>query len=479
VIPAHEIREQAKRQAVEVMTVVTGDLSFRLADNPFFEALARSGLSRRMLAAKLKETAKGVRSKLRQTLARAVACSAALDEWFGLNRVKYGPLQVAIVTGDGGFGTACLGHIPMDDGTAHTQALQYGAMLEEFGLRNKVKYITTDNASVCAALVAELACEQVGCAAHAFNLLLHDLVKAEMPRLQGLLQLTGRSRHTDGFKKICVAAGKKRTSLTTFSTTRFYSLQKLLDNALELRSEVEAFAIKLASKQAKPRSSPFKRRLAEAFDEHVAKEMTLEEALEPSLARVKQFVGEVPQLDRVKKGLEVAEFLSPIVEQFSLQTHLVERDGFLTLGEVMPALFMIDRELHPDVLDRRLERLTPAWDNAKTEHWNKIFPPQTRRLMDAAFLLVPDGRHELVLGEDRVKDAKELLRAMVAAEPQAAAPTPGTGGATQASTRRRARSNSEVFASASALSGDDVVEKYWQLREKEYGSVRTDDRLRW
>jgi hypothetical protein len=354
-----------------------------------------------------------VKAKIKSKLAGSQTVSGALDEWFGANRVKYGSLQVAYVDRAGSFGTAYLGHFPLEGTLATEQAVRYLQIIDAFGTRGKLKCITTDNAPVCSCMVRHMGLTPIGCSAHALNLMLRDLIGVEQAHLQALLQLTGRTRHTDGFQKLCIKAGKSKTALTTFTTTRFYSLHKLMVNVIDLENEVEAFVADLIRKKSKARSSDWKRKMCDELDRVEADPaVTLEETLEPSVAKMKEYVGHVPSLDKVKRGIEVCQQLVVIVGQFAQQTHIIERDGFLTLGDVVPGLYCIEMEIAESLTAS--EDVKQAWTKAMTEHWRKLVSMQQEQLMNIAFLLVPDGNHELVLG-DRLDDTMDKLRDMVKA----------------------------------------------------------------
>jgi hypothetical protein len=89
-INAHDLRDKGKREALEIMALITADASFQSVENPFWDSLARTGMSRKVARERLSKSAREVKKSIQSILAGCTQVSGALDEWFGANRVKYG-----------------------------------------------------------------------------------------------------------------------------------------------------------------------------------------------------------------------------------------------------------------------------------------------------------------------------------------------------------------------------------------------------
>jgi hypothetical protein len=240
------------RSNLLLFLMIRKSLPFAIVNDAFFRALTCTQMDRHNVSGRVKEIRDAVKKKIMELLAVCPWISACFDEWQSASRQSYLAINVQASDGCTTF-QFCLGHIHITQRSANAATL--GGLIKErlakFGVWDRVAFFVTDNASVCKKAVSDLARNRLSCSAHVFNLMLGDFVAAYKKDLQPLFSLAAKSRHSSMFRKICEDMAQRdgravrRTSLVTFSSTRFYSMIELLTACRDLKEEVHEFAKQL------------------------------------------------------------------------------------------------------------------------------------------------------------------------------------------------------------------------------------------
>jgi hypothetical protein len=270
------------------------DLPFALAEDPLFRRMTKAHFTRQAISAEIPR----IRRRLDEQVADELACAAHVyltcDEWTDCGQNRFFGIQ-ALAVSSNGYKSFSLAHWPMapEQGTAKGLSGVMTAVLKRFFPKGheKIEFIITDTTNVMPAMVNLLRKKWMRCWAHVMNLVLHEILQRVIPVLQPILDLVRLTSASSRWAKF-VENGKYAT-LPTYSSTRWFSMYRLIHNALELKDEIMDF---------------------------------IDEQMSLGNRNAKQ----VPE-----ETWHAAEVLNPILETFHYCGELMEKDKFGTLGHVI------------------------------------------------------------------------------------------------------------------------------------------------
>jgi hypothetical protein len=138
-----------------------------------------------------------------------------------------------------------------------------------------------------------------------------------------------------------------------------------------------------------------------------AKEKTeLEEMLDLSPKDAKKWP--LPNTDQLDDCFDACDLIRPGIEGMGKNIASVEGDGFLTLGNVKPALVMLKA-----LMDKQRQAMQRAWSTALAAHWDKHVSAENEMLIDVAFLLCPNMHQKEVPDDERYDEVREHLKGLV------------------------------------------------------------------
>jgi hypothetical protein len=363
------------RSSLVIFWMVQRAQPFVTVDHPVFRFLTRTRMERHDIPGRIKQTAKKVSEAIKVLLGKCNWVAACFDEWTSSARQSFLAINVQATDG-ANVHNFCLGHVLIRPGEADSGAL--GSIvkrkLEEFGVWDKVNCLVTDNASVCIKVCKDLQKKRSPCIAHVLNLMLGDFVNDFKGDLQPLLTLAAKSRRNNKFRDICERDKKARTSLTTYTTTRFYSLSQLLTGVIELEEQVLEFSDFISNKSRG-------KKVDKTLQTEVTKQMR---AFPIALGEEDQLAwldGEdeaggfidplrkhvVPTRAEIEDAIVVAKRLAPVIEAFGDGTGAIEGDEFGTRASAFMVKWMIEQK----VKATRDPAIIGIWDAAAMAHWKK------------------------------------------------------------------------------------------------------------
>jgi hypothetical protein len=362
------------RSALVVFWMVQRAQPFVTVDHPVFRFLTRTRMERHDIPSRIKQTAKKVSDAIKVLLGKCNWVAACFDEWTSSARQSFLAINVQATDGTK-VHNFCLGHVLIRPGEADSGAL--GSIvkrkLEEFGVWDKVNCFVTDNASVCIRICKDLQKKRSPCIAHVLNLMLGDFVNAFKEDLQPLITLAAKSRRSPKFRDICMRDKMARTSLTTYTTTRFYSLNQLLTGAIELEEQVLKFADFIYNKNRG-------KKVDKTLQAEVTEQMRAF-TIAPSEDPLAWLDGEdeaggfidplrkraVPTRLEIEDAITVARRLAPVIEAFGDGTGAIEGDEFGTRASAFMVKWMIEQKVKA-TNDPAIIRV---WEAAAMAHWKK------------------------------------------------------------------------------------------------------------
>jgi hypothetical protein len=262
--------------------------------------------------------------------------SRVFDEWTDSGSIRCLGVN-ALTIGDLGYQIYFLGHVPLDpdetngDGLAKTVS----SVLNSFGIARMTYCAVTDTIAVMPNTASKLKLKWVPCFAHVFNLMLGDIIECMKPYMQPLLKILGPINMSSKWVKL--TSGKRFQRIPTYTRIRWYSMWKLVRNALELKPQVQAFIEQTSKKWQADR-----------------------------LANVSE------------EPWEVMELLSGLLETFRNVTASLESNEFGTLAHVLEGHRLIEKSITEIEAFVRSERprlavhcraLVQKWTETRHNHW--------------------------------------------------------------------------------------------------------------
>jgi hypothetical protein len=230
------------------------DLSFRLAESQMFRRMTGTNFTRQAVSEEVKRMKVKYDTEIIDELKHMPYIVLTCDEWtdcamngyFGIRAIGLAPEK---------YGTSVctkyvcfsLAHWSMtsESGTAQGIKDMIGAVMKRFFPQgnSKIEWIVTDTTRVMPKAVSLLQRQWMPCWGHVLNLMLNDILKRISSTLEPILdlvRLTACSKKWASFVK----EGKYAT-LPTYTPTRWYSMYRLIKNALKLKPDITKFLAKL------------------------------------------------------------------------------------------------------------------------------------------------------------------------------------------------------------------------------------------
>lgn len=339
------------------------NLPFSFADSPRLRAVADIPCDRKGLS-EFTETIHGrLKARLRDDFQGVREFALVLDEWSDAKQRQFVGIKVHYCYRSE-YRAACIGHVPLSDAPADAAHLAEATLqtLQWYVIDERVRFLVSDTATVMPATARLLKKGWSPCWAHIFNLMLKQIVIAVKKECVSPISKVARlvAVSTKWRKLVYHNQRFRLSSIGSYSETRWYSLWKLLKNALALREEVRAFI-----------GEPWASNL-EQFD---------------------ALYGRLTQLYRV-------------VTTFKSATEAVESDRFGSLSVVHSCLYLIRSVCVREA--ETWENFARGWAKAYEEYWR-------RYLGDDEQVAAVADEHGLPMG-DRVLLAA-VLNPVVLLEP--------------------------------------------------------------
>ncbi|KAL0879640.1 hypothetical protein ABMA27_003355 [Loxostege sticticalis] len=168
------------------------------------------------------------------------------DLWTSLKTESYIALTGLYLTEQLDFKTVLLGCCQFEGHhTSANIAAEIGVLVDKYGLRNKVNFMITDNASnVVKAVKEELKWKHFGCYAHSLNLVVEDALKLVQPRIDKVKRIVMHVKKSnlssERLQKHQVQQGQEPKRLIQSVDTRWNSTYYMLKRFVELEEAVRS-----------------------------------------------------------------------------------------------------------------------------------------------------------------------------------------------------------------------------------------------
>jgi hypothetical protein len=215
------------------------DLPFRTVESPRFRKMTNTRFSSAAISELSKPIHQRVVSQISADLAEQTHCTLAFDEWTDGSMRRY--LGITAHTyGNRGYKQFCLDHFPIaEQATSETLAAIVSDEIAQYKLEGKVQFLISDTTNVMPRTAANLRIEWVPCLAHILNLMLADVTTAVKPAIQPILAVVAPISLSTRWPKLLKHA--QYATLPSYTPTRWYSLWKLVRNAVTLREHIQEF----------------------------------------------------------------------------------------------------------------------------------------------------------------------------------------------------------------------------------------------
>jgi hypothetical protein len=302
------------------------DLPFSFAESPRLRAMFSVADDRRSLSNYAPTLSRAVRETIRPQIQACHDLVLVFDEWSDGCGLPYLGLKVHgwyLFKEEVRYRGWCLGHVPLEEKTAEALSQATLAILNDYGICQKVTYVVSDTTAVMPATVRIMGKTWCPCWAHILNLMLGKIV--ECVRAEGLdelLNVVGRISRGSQWRKLLARHGEfTSTFIPSFCPTRWYSLSRLVAKSLEMWEPLREFAVRLGK--------------GDAFDDRM-------------LGRLGD--------------------LAEIVGTFANATASLESDEFGTLSRVYDWIFLIQEKCR--VIGDGWEAVRKGW-SAACFHWRQ------------------------------------------------------------------------------------------------------------
>ncbi|XP_068179073.1 E3 SUMO-protein ligase ZBED1-like [Antennarius striatus] len=204
--------------------------------------------SKKALKAMVNKKYQDAKEKAKEQVQKAAAVSITSDMWASINMDAYLAVTCHFIDEEDQLSTALLGvqHFPK----AHTPenlAAGHVQLMEEWGIRDKVKCLITDGASNMNACARQLNVRHAVCIAHTINL----IVRKSFDDVEGLNELRQKSRRlvtlfktsttaTERLVQVQEQMGRQPCKMVIEVDTRWNSTFHMLQRLYELREPVGA-----------------------------------------------------------------------------------------------------------------------------------------------------------------------------------------------------------------------------------------------
>ncbi|KAL0821412.1 hypothetical protein ABMA28_004894 [Loxostege sticticalis] len=168
------------------------------------------------------------------------------DLWTSLKTESYIALTGHYLTEQLDFKTVLLGCCQFEGHhTSANIAAEIGILVDKYGLRDKVNFMITDNASnVVKAVKEELKWKHFGCYAHSLNLVVEDALKLVQPRIDKVKRIVMHVKKSnlssERLQKHQVQQGQEPKRLIQSVDTRWNSTYYMLKRFVELEEAVRS-----------------------------------------------------------------------------------------------------------------------------------------------------------------------------------------------------------------------------------------------
>jgi hypothetical protein len=343
------------------MCVLELGLPFSACENDWFRIATNTAYSRKTIGKQGTEVRVAVDREIKRQLSQCSEVSITTDEWTDCGMIQYlGVNAHAIVppgdeSGRAKYEVFCLAHHPLSDRSINANVLSetLTLIMEKFAITSKVRTVVSDTTNLMPATGRELHKEWSPCFGHIFNLMLLAILAEMKPWTQPIEDCVQPvSASTLWPKQVQKKVNKlvkhhRYVTIPTFTKTRWYSMGRLLENALHLRVQLTEFLLDLHKRKNSP--------LAQKLTDEV---------------------------------WQVALAIQTICATVEGAICLIEGDSFGTLSHVLEGLALFKESvvrIVPLDLDPEHRAVLPEWKKAlitewagAMKKWNKYMYPITR-----------------------------------------------------------------------------------------------------
>jgi hypothetical protein len=362
----HAKRDKFSDKREMLMFIIEQELPFSVVDSAALRRMTGICLTRQTMST-YAQTARGeVMRRLTALLSDCQLMVLTFDEWSDKNLVKYLGVKVQTLSNSNIYKAYSLSHFPIEE---ESDALGLSRMIEKilrtYNIRDsgKLTYAVTDTTPLMPKTVKNLRLTHLPCWCHVLNLMLGDILAEfkgdgkHVKPLDPLFAAVGSVKKSQKFRMLVRDANYQ--SIPTYCPCRWYSLWKLLRNAIALKQELNMF---LAKKKL---------------------ELVSNEAW------------------------ELAESLLDIVSTFRNSTQKLESDSFGSISYLLlirHLLILITDEY------KSCPEIVRGWRSALQVHWNRWFCGEPREIAIMAAFLNPGTNLDMVMTSDERTDAVEFLK---------------------------------------------------------------------
>jgi hypothetical protein len=381
-----EYRRDANSLDDIVDLVLRQNLPFSIVEAPEFRKATNTNFDRHTASSAITVIRGSMNGEMKAALSSASVISLTCDEWTDCSQTRFLGIR-ALTIGENEYNCYCLAHWPLEYDECCAQSLRkvIQSTLNFFDIQAKVEHVVTDTAKVMKKTVNLLEKQWMPCFAHVFNLMLEailDKMKVYTDPILACARATAMSTKWPG-----LVEDHKYATLGSYSPTRWYSMHRVVQNALNLRDELDHF---MTQQTKKGRESPAP----------VDATWKAAENLLPVLATFKNAVLE---LESDKLGT-----LSHVYEAMKMVRTVIGE----CFQEVLPPGVKIAPVDLPGKLPRKLlcplnhfmESLKAGWEKA-LEYWDQYITGAIRKNILIAVMLNPGVCPEDSLNNDELASA--------------------------------------------------------------------------
>jgi hypothetical protein len=345
--------------------IIEQDLPFAVTESANLRRMTGICVTRQAMS-DFAQTARGeVMVKLINLLSKCETIVLTFDEWADKNLVKYLGVKVLTLSDANIYKVYSLSHFPIEENPdALNLSRIIDKILKSYNIRDATQlvYAVTDTTAVMPRTVTNLRLTHLPCWCHVLNLMLTDILEEfkgegqnDKP-LDPLFTAVGSVKKSQKFRQLLRDANYQ--SIPTYCPCRWYSLWKLLRNAIGVQDELNQF-----------------------------------------LSKKKHAV--------ISEGTwALAANLLDVVSTFRNCTEKLESDSFGSISYVLLVRHMLTLITNEH---RSCTEIADGWRNALQRHWNRWFSGLPREIVIMAAFLNPAVNLDLLMTADEHADAIKVV----------------------------------------------------------------------
>ena len=341
--------------------VVTQGLSYRLIENEHLTHICDSLPSRKQISEDVESYATDIKAEIKQSISKCTKVSIMIDEWTSRRNDKYlGVTMQCLINEKIELFTLAHTYLDAESCTATFIAGKLDSILQEYGIRDKVEFLVTDAANVMQATAKILKFNWFPCVCHQINLMTSKLVEALSTCLKPVYDLQNVINSSQSFTAYARKKNSLRTSLPTFTPTRWYSITDLLEATVKMEQLI--------------------------LDYNQDRKENSEDSQSKNLSQSKKFRDDIIFLDHHHSdAVETAKALLPFFIQLKDCIKNLESDEYGTIGLFIPSLYLLRMEMNK--LDRNTyEFAIRIFEDSMDMYYKKYFAGKDMHFLIAARL---------------------------------------------------------------------------------------------